>query len=395
MPHLRPRHLDHVLLKSLRFWPVVCLVGSRQVGKSTLLRRLDGYRYLTFDDDGTAALAERNPKEMLEPPCVIDEAQKVPRVFDAVKLDVDRERKPGKYILTGSVRFSRRALIRESLTGRAKTLQMFPLTCAETLGLKFEDRWVATKTGSEAKRRVSRKDLQRHLSKGGMPAIFSARSQSETISYWNSLIESYVYRDLLLAVPKNAKPPIAMAVLRAIAEILGLGERPTFARILNKVGGTRTQLERHVQGLEDMMIINRLSHWKASAAKDIFLPFDPALFLTLLKIDSASHDAAIHSACLHITLINEALAQAQAADRAIDLRYAVSPQGEMIHLILPGTKGCPIFWKISGDPVPHSYSLRFLTALSKNEGGLARVLSSTESAFRQGSIHVLPWETVL
>ena len=158
-------------------------MGSRQVGKSTFLRGLSRYRYLTLDDPGLAALAEQNPKEILVPPCVIDEAQKAPKIFDAVKLNVDQEKRPGKFVLTGSVRFSRRTLIRESLTGRAKTIQMFPLTCSETLALPFQDRWVREIDTS----RVSRKEWQRYLAKGGMPAIFAARNSAETASYWSSL----------------------------------------------------------------------------------------------------------------------------------------------------------------------------------------------------------------
>lgn len=396
MPHDRLRHLESALTKALRFWPVVCLVGPRQVGKSTLLKRLRKYKYSSFDDSGWAALAEQNPAEVLTPPCAIDEAQKVPAIFDAVKLEVDREKRPGKFILTGSVRFSRRTLIRESLTGRARTLQMFPLTCSETLELGFKDHWSGALSDSSAwVPRVSRKELQQYLARGGMPAIFAARSSVETSAYWTSLIDSYAYRDLLMAVPKNAKPALALAALRAIAEILALGETPTFARILKKVGGTRAALERHILGLEDMMIIHRISHWEASATKDLFMPFDPAFFLTLLKLDSPMHDAAIHLACLHISLINEVLAHGQISDRATELRYALSPKGEMIHLITRDARNQPVFWKLAGEAAPHAYSLRFLSALGVKHDGAMRVLSSTSRAFRQERIQVLPWEAVL
>lgn len=391
MPHARPRHLNSIVTKSLGFWPVVCLVGSRQVGKSTFLKGLSRYRYQTLDDPGLAALALRNPDEILDPPCVIDEAQKAPRVFDAVKMNVDREKRPGKFILTGSVRFSRRTLVRESLTGRAKTIQMFPLTCSEALALPFRDRWL--RVGNES--RVVRKDWQRYLAKGGMPAIFSARNDAETASYWNSLTESYVYRDLLLAVPKNPKPALAMAALRAIAEILALGEIPTFARILKKTGGTRAALERHIQGLEDMMILHRIAHWGASRTKDLFLPFDSAFFLNLLRLSSPAHDAAIHLACLYIALMNEARATAQSADRTADIQYAVSPKGEMIHLITRDRKNAPVFWKITEEPVPHAYGLRFLSAMGDKHKGVARVLTSSDRDFRLNSVQILPWERVL
>jgi predicted AAA+ superfamily ATPase len=365
------------------------------VGKSTLLRSLPGFRYQTLDDQGLAALASQSPEELLRPPCVVDEAQKSPGVFDAVKADVDREKRPGKFVLTGSVRFSRRTMIRESLTGRAKTIQMFPFTCAESLGIPYQDRWVRPNIAP----RVSRKQFQRFLEKGGMPAIFAARSATETTAYWRSLTESYVHRDLLLAVPKNPRPRLAEDILRAIASVLALGELPTFARILRKTGGTRAMVERHLVGLEDLMIVHRLGHWRSSRAKDIFMPFDPAFFLTLLGETDPNSDAAIRGATLHITLINEALSQAQAADRPIDLRYAVSPRGEVVHLITSasgsGVGSAPCFWKIAGEPVPHAYQLRFLEALRAKEKGKAFVLSSTAEVYKQGKVQVLPWESVL
>lgn len=391
MSHHRFRHIEKTFHKALKFWPAVCLVGSRQVGKSTFLKSLSGLRYRSFDDAAQVALAELNPSQLLEPPCIIDEAQKVPKIFDAVKLEIDREKKPGKFILTGSVRFSKRTLIRESLTGRARTIQLFPLTCSETLELKYENRW----RSEVSKPRVNRKDFQRYLSRGGMPAIFAARSQIETTAYWTSLVESFIYRDLLLAVSKNPKPQLASSVLKAIAEILALGDLPTFARIFKKTGGTRPMVERHVLGLEDMMLLHRIPCFGASRSQDIWMPYDPAFFLTLLRLDSPLHDSAIHMACMHITLINEALAHAEASDQSVDLHYAVSPKDDLIHLITIDRKNRPLFWKISEEPVPHDYSLRFLRSLVEKEKGTARVLSSTESSFHIGKISVTPWESIL
>ena len=154
-------------------------------------------------------------------------------------------------------------------------------------------------------------------------------------------------------------------------------------------------IERHVMGLEDMMILHRIGHLGASRAKDILMPFDPAFFLTLLRLDSPTHDAAVHMACMHITLLNEALAQAQYADRPLEAQYAVSPKGEVIHLITRDRKGLRNFWKISEEAVPHAYQLRFLEAKAAKHGGIARVLSSTERSFREKRVEVMPWEAML
>lgn len=144
-----------------------------------------------------------------------------------------------------------------------------------------------------------------------------------------------------------------------------------------------------------MMLIHRISHWKMGRTKDIFMPFDTTFFLTLLKVESPTHDAAIHEACLYIGLINEVLSSKQLSDDADDLQYAVSPQGEVVHLITKNKKNNPVFWKISEEPVPHDYQLRFLSALSTKYTGIGRVISSIEKHASHRGLSIDPWECVL
>ena len=393
MPHSRDRYLAPLLKKSLKFWPVVCLAGARQVGKSTFLKSLKGYDYSTLDDLGLLNLATRNPAALLTPPCVIDEAQKAPELFDAVKLDVDEKRVPGKFILTGSVRFSKRTLIRESLTGRAKTLQLFPFMCSEALELPFQDRW--STLSQRLKIRVQRSELERCLLRGGMPGVFAVRNPAEVRSYWKSLIESYVYRDLLFSIPKNAQPQLALKILKSVAEILALGESPTFARILRKTGGSRTQVQKHLIGLEDLMVLYRIPHWDSSPTLDQFLPFDSALFLALLDIENPQHDLAVHQACLQIQMLNELMATQQVTDQHQTIYYAESPQGQKVQLITQGKKNQLCFVQLFEEPIPHDYDVRFLKAQAKKLKGQAIALTSTQKSHQLPDLLVLPWEQVL
>lgn len=112
MPHVRNRYLIEIINKHLKFFPVVALQGARQVGKSALVRDLlpksvEGMRYESFDQRSTLEFARTNPESFLEErtplegTLAIDEAQKVPSIFDAVKFMVDRKRAPGKFILLG------------------------------------------------------------------------------------------------------------------------------------------------------------------------------------------------------------------------------------------------------------------------------------------------------
>jgi predicted AAA+ superfamily ATPase len=394
MPHTRERHLAPLLQKSLKYWPVVCLLGARQVGKSTFLKQLQGYRYSTLDDPGLHELAQRNPQSVLIPPCIIDEAQKAPMLFDAVKRDVDERKTPGKFILTGSVRFTKRSLIRESLTGRTKMIQLHPFMCSEALELRFEDRWSNSSIQKVAVR-VARADLEKTLSRGGMPAIFAARSRAEVSSYWKSLIDSYVYRDLLYAIPRNARPTLALKILKSIAEILALGETPTFSRILRKTGGARTQVERHLIGLEDLMVVHRVPHLGASAAKDMFLPFDSALFLELLELDDARADVAVHLGCLRIRLIGEFLAVQQITDSHQSAAYLESPRGQRVDLVTKTRKGGYALYQIHEEPVPHDYDLRFLRAQAAKQQARAIALTSIDHSQSLPGVSLLPWEQML
>jgi predicted AAA+ superfamily ATPase len=135
MPPSRPRFALDALERLARFWPVVCLVGLRQVGKTTLTLQLSKVaEQVSLDDDQAQEEAEAAPGVFLSKrhePILIDEVQKSPKLFDAIKLTVDRKRRPGRFFLTGSARFSAKLGIRESLAGRIGLLQLYPLTLAE------------------------------------------------------------------------------------------------------------------------------------------------------------------------------------------------------------------------------------------------------------------------
>lgn len=103
------RHIQARLLEALADTPVVLLIGARQTGKSTLVRHLaeNVYpaRYLTLDDATTLAAARHDPTGFLagpDGPVIIDEVQRAPELFLAIKSSVDRRRQPGRFLLTGS-----------------------------------------------------------------------------------------------------------------------------------------------------------------------------------------------------------------------------------------------------------------------------------------------------
>ena len=124
------------LVRLAEQFPVVAITGPRQSGKSTLAQMaFPAKRYVSFDDKQLRELAKSNPGDFLKafPDGVaIDEAQKVPELFDAIKLVVDNsEYDPGKYILTGSSQFRLKQNISDSLAGRIGMINLLPLSIQE------------------------------------------------------------------------------------------------------------------------------------------------------------------------------------------------------------------------------------------------------------------------
>lgn len=133
------RENSGALIDAVENMPVVVLSGMRQTGKSTLLQHLPEFakrRYITFDDFNTLEAAKRNPEELLatEGPITIDEVQKFPEILSVIKRQVDQNRKPGQFILSGSANFLLLKNIAESLAGRAVYLTLYPFSRREILG---------------------------------------------------------------------------------------------------------------------------------------------------------------------------------------------------------------------------------------------------------------------
>ena len=130
------RTAQDALLRLAGQFPVIGVTGPRQSGKSTLTKAaFPNKRYVTFDDKNMRELAKANPSDFISAfpdGVIIDEAQKVPEIFDALKMHVDNtEYTPGKFILTGSSQFRLRQNMTDSMAGRAAFLKLLPFSAKE------------------------------------------------------------------------------------------------------------------------------------------------------------------------------------------------------------------------------------------------------------------------
>ena len=130
------RTAESALKRLASQFPVVGITGPRQSGKSTLAKMtFPEKKYISFDDKSIREIAIANPKDFLlafPEGTIIDEAQKVPEIFDAIKYYVDSENyEPGKFILTGSSQFKLKENMSDSLAGRVAFLKLLPFSIGE------------------------------------------------------------------------------------------------------------------------------------------------------------------------------------------------------------------------------------------------------------------------
>jgi predicted AAA+ superfamily ATPase len=201
MTTYKPREITKVLVEASANMPVVVLSGMRQTGKSTLLEQLSkasGRRYVSFDDFGTLAAARLNPERFLsgDHALAIDEAQKFPEILTIIKREVDKHRRPGRFILSGSANFLLLKNISESLAGRAVYLPLYPFSRREMLDMTGEEPALIffIKHGSFPKRNV--KAIQwEDIAKGGMPSICLGEVSQPAV-WFRGYEQTYLERDI-------------------------------------------------------------------------------------------------------------------------------------------------------------------------------------------------------
>jgi len=258
MPHHRLRLCEVLIQKELSHIPCVGILGMRQVGKSTLIKKFC-QTYHSFDSQDLNQRFIQNPSLLRigAIPIGIDEIQKAPSAFDEIKFDIDAKKRPGKYIISGSVRFSSKKQIRESLTGRISLIEVFPLTIAEChekksssiLGTLLQNTPLNWESFLKKKTVFSQAQLDHYLACGGIPGICFKRDESNRLSQFENQLETLLARDIhmiyatqityikarlvLAELAKNQGLPMNMAHLSRIAQI----SKPTIKKLLLALEG--------------------------------------------------------------------------------------------------------------------------------------------------------------
>lgn len=198
---MKPRSISKLLRKVIKTFPSVILTGPRQAGKTTLLKSEfeDMYDYASLENPDVRLRAKEDPVGFLgqfSKPVILDEIQYVPELLSYIKSLIDANRKPGKWILTGSQNFALMQNVSESLAGRSAILTLMPFSVAERLG-QGEDSVSVEKLLSINNFDTKNKklDIAEIIFRGNYPEIASNLKVDRQI--WNgSYITTYLERDI-------------------------------------------------------------------------------------------------------------------------------------------------------------------------------------------------------
>jgi predicted AAA+ superfamily ATPase len=292
-----PRYALPRLTEALADSPVVLIHGPRQCGKTTLAQALgerSDYAYLSFDDDVARAAAQADPAGFvsnLPQQVILDEVQRVPALFAALKIAVDRKRVPGRFILTGSANVLLVPKLADSLAGRMQILRLHPLAQCELArhAPGFLDALFKGRFKFRQSERLGNQLAQR-IAAGGYPAALTRPAGRRRAAWYRDYLEALVQRDV--------RDLARISSLDVLPRLLALTAAQT-AQLFNVTAlAAPFQLSRPTIGdyvtlLERVFLLERLPPWHSNRISRLIKTpklhlGDTGLACALLGVDAAA-----------------------------------------------------------------------------------------------------------
>ena len=401
-----PRVLRPALLEDLEVYPVVALMGARQVGKSTLGRDIAaarGMAYRTLDDRDVLQQATEDPEGLLadlDGAGFIDEAQRAPELFLALKAVVDREQRAGQYLLSGSNQPKISGAVGDSLLGRAAYRTLRPITLSEQRLDEAHNGWTFLFQGSttsvltELERRAAESgdlDWRTAAETGGFPRALAAPPDRRQ-RLLNDYVEVFSNRDIreLLAIESSDRfEQFTRLVAARTGQVLNVNGLST------DLGIPVSTVRRWLGALERSFMVELIPAYSRNAGHRVIKA--PKLFMadSALAIAAAQEPepTGFH---LENLIANDLMVWRDAAPGRTVHHWRTQSGQEVDFIVEQGRRLLPVELK-TANTVRDSDARHLRTFLQNHDAGVRGILLSADSEIRElrDGVIAAPWWAVL
>ena len=340
-----PRLIEPHLVEALADSPAVLIHGPRQCGKTTLARIVGssrGYRYVTFDDDVVRSAAQDDPLGFaagLPERIILDEVQKAPALFPALKIEIDRRRTPGRFLLTGSTHVLLVPKLSESLAGRLQTLRLHPLAQCELKRCApgFLDALFAGGFTIGHTERLG-DDLPRRIAAGGYPAALTRPAGRRRSNWYHDYVDALVQRDVRDLARVRQLEILPRLLAAAAAQTARLFNASDLAAPFE---ASRPTIRDYVTLLERVFLLEHLPAWHSNRLSRLIKRpklhlCDTGVASALLGVDgpALAYDRTLFGQLLETFVFQELRRQAGWQDYRLSFHHFRDKDGVEVDLVV-------------------------------------------------------------
>lgn len=362
---LIPRHIRPLVVDALSHARVVCLLGARQSGKTTLVRAIaeeeHPSRYVSLDDPGALDLARADPMGFIAggERLAIDEVQRAPELLLAVKRVVDADDARGRFLLTGSANIMTHPRVADALPGRVRYLTLWPLSQRELRGPRdsFLESAFAGRPPEAKSPPEGRAGYADAVARGGFPEALELSTAERSrffVDYASSILGREI--DELASVRDTEASARVLQLLAARS-----GALTNLSAIGRELGIDYKTVGNHLQALEQLFLIRRLPAWHPNLGHRVIRSAklhlaDSGMLASLIGIDAdrLERDGGIAGSAFETFVVGELIRQASVSelDPLLTFHHFRDRRGNEVDLVIEHANGDVVAIEIKASATP-------------------------------------------